>query len=227
MFGVFTIKTILKLKKIFQLGYCPSRMAQSYDFVNPYTKTEFFTQINCFAHAVFNLSNQQIYENCLTNNDTDSFRNLIEDYWETEDSIFKRLSAFITKTGLKIEKCNDEDELKENQWRVALYFCDGWTFKDFHFLLNESDGRWSSKYGTTNLLEFFDERPEKYIAQEYNDRYDYYGTYKITNPYAGKGKMPLTDKEKAVINKHKKSCEAKLSKIKLPARNELVESKIL
>lgn len=212
MFGLRTIKTILKLKKFFMLGYCPDRKGESYSFVNPYSKMNYYKHINCFAHACFNLTNQQITENCLEQIDTDSFKFLIEDYWETDQSIFNRLASFIKKTGLKIEKCTDDEGLEDNQWRVALYFCNGYFFRDFHFLLNEKDGSWSGKYGTEDVLEFFDKRPEEYVSEKFKDVYKYYGSYKITNPFAGKDKIELSERELNIIAKNKKFCRQKLEK---------------
>lgn len=212
MFGPRTLKTILKLKKVFMLGYCPERKGESYTFVNPYSKAGYYEHINCFAHACFNLTNQQITENCLDKIDALSFRNLIEDFFESDSSIATRLKNFIRKTGLEIEECSDEEELAENQWRVALYFCNGFFFRDFHFILNEKDGCWSSKYGNENVLEFFETRPDKYIAEKYNDSYKYYRSYKITNPYAGKNKKPLDEVAKKLIIKHQQKCKSILTR---------------
>ena len=212
MFGPRILKTILKLKKVFMLGYCPERKGESYSFVNPYTDINYYQQINCFAHACFNLTNQQITSNCFEKNDIDSFKNLIDDYWEEDKSIERKLTTFVRKTGLKIEECSDEEDLEENQWRVALYFFTGYFFRDFHFLLNEKDGSWSSKYGTEDVLEFFENRPDEFVVEKYGDHYQYYGTYKITNPYAGKNKESLSDVAKNFIIKHQTKCKNKLNK---------------
>ena len=212
MFSPRTRKTILKLKKIFMLGYCPQRSGESYSFVNPYTNINYYKQINCFAHACFNLTNNQITSNCFEKIDISSFKNLIDDYWETNESIANKLFDFVKKTGLKIEECSDGEKLEENQWKVALYFCDGPFFRDFHFLLKEKDGRWSSKYGNEDVLEFFNERPKEFVVEKYDDHYKFYGTYKITNPYAGKNKENLPKDTKELIIKYQEKCKEKLNK---------------
>ena len=173
------------------MGYVPSRGSQSYSFVNQKSGEPFYLNANCFAHACFNLTNEKMQEINLGYNDALSFADhvtLFSSIYDIEESLLK----FIKATGLKIRQINNFDPiinlptlLKNNEWKVALYFCKNGSFKDFHFFLQEKDGNWSSKYGFNNNIEIFNKLPEKYcVNNEYKDTYYYHNTYLITNPYA-------------------------------------------
>ena len=185
------MSTILKLKKLVKLGYVPSRGAESYSFVNQKSGEPFYLSANCFEHACFNLTNQQMQELKIGYHDAISFADHVSFFSSVYD-IEESLTKFIRSTGLKIREINNFEPiinfpalLKNNEWKVALYFCKNGSFKDFHFFLQEKNGTWSSKYGFKNVLEFFDNLPGEYVVDnEYNDIYHYHNTYLITNPYA-------------------------------------------
>ncbi|MBQ8444589.1 MAG: hypothetical protein IJX25_04480 [Clostridia bacterium] len=181
--------TVLKLNKVFKKGYVPSRGSQSYSFVSPVSHEGYFFSANCFAHACFNLTNELIDKVKINLQDSLAYASPI-DHTAGLESTEINLLNFIEKTGLKIEKIDNFDiinnfpeMISDNQWIIALYFCESNNFKDFHFFLQEKDGRWSSKYGYRDVLNFFDELPFKYVAPNKIDTYYFYSKYLITNPY--------------------------------------------
>lgn len=181
------VEAILKIKKIFSMGYLPAREYQTYSEINPHTGNSFSSQINCFAHACLNLTNEQLANLNLDNDDTYYFD--IKDYsYEPEEYIEKCFLQRIKRFGLTAETCDKTfNPQKENQWKVALYFG---TTKfldcDYHFLKQEKDGSWSCKIGWSPLeVDRVETLPKVYKSPVGTDYY-FYKTYIITNPEANK-----------------------------------------
>jgi len=105
---------------------------------------------------------------------------LLDAYFEIE----RNISSFVNSTGLIMRTCNPEGIMKSNEWKVALYLCKQPDLRDFHFFLQEKDGTWSSKYGyNADQLDSLKELPKEYIAPIFHDKYDYYKTFAIENPF--------------------------------------------
>ena len=180
-----TCKGVIKIKKLFSMGYMPSRENQSYLAISPKTKTSYTHTANCFAHACLNLTNEQLDKLNLDRCDTNTFdikTYLYEPIEHMENTFLKRIQRF----GLKATPCEDNDLFnRENQWKVALYFgLSPLTLDyDYHFLKQEKDGTWSSKVGWGSTeLQLFSSLPDTYISPN-NVGYSYYKTYIITNPF--------------------------------------------
>ncbi len=157
----------------------PSRQYQSYNVIRQSDRINIENLINCFAHACFNLTNNIIIEQNFTLEECAYFRKFsinLENPKLFEESIFE----FINQTGLQIQPCFSNQQLDENQWKVALTFSKGGI--DFHFMLQEKDGLWSSKCGRTDRIDKFRTLPKNYQPNEVFV-YDLYKTYIITNPY--------------------------------------------
>lgn len=150
---------------------------------------------NCLEHAVFNFTDDMLVlfeQNCGTE---------ISKFWSAFNSLcfkferepkrqFKNVTSEIIKrisqTGLKIEECGINDNLEEGQCKVAYYFdfCENDSIRpcpDFHFMRQEIDGTWSSKFGRYEKVEIFEVLPEIY-----NETYSLQKIFKITNPYLHK-----------------------------------------
>ena len=176
--------TILKLNKIFKLHhYVPARGSQSYS--EKHNGGFCFSNIvNCFAHACFNLTNDQL--NDFSTLECQCYFGHKIDYLEQPTKEIKaNLFYFIKDTGLTVRRTFKSAKLKENQWLVALYFgiylFDGKN-QDFHFLLKEKDGTWSGKIGTTQKVEYYKIPPKDFVST-CNYKYKLDGFYVITNPY--------------------------------------------
>jgi len=169
--------TILKLQKLVKMGYCPARLNQDY------RECFQFKIPNCFAHACFNLTNEQIAT--LSPADYKAFRGFIQSIFHANKYIAKDLIEFVKQCGLKVKKSNTSLPKHDNEWKVALYFGSERFKKDFHFLLLEKDGRWSGKHGESYKVSYYDEAP-KFLEYNYEYPLELYGIYKITNPYAPK-----------------------------------------
>lgn len=163
-----------KLHQVFKDGYRPARGNESYaaQLKNGVLAGD---MINCFGHT-FNLRNQQL-----------------DDYQFTPDRIYGYFPAepgasgqtraqpmldFIQETGLRVAACDPNEPITDfKSWKIALYFAPS----DFHFLLEEAPGRWSSKLGFS-----FEVDQNLYPPQKYYGAFDYnlFNTYKITNPHA-------------------------------------------
>ena len=153
------------------MGYLPSRGLIDYSF-SPF-------KVNCLGHACFNFTDKilkEISEEVFFYH-IPSFRVPSEDVF-TED-----LSYYLKAVGLKISPCEKLDILKSNEWKVALYFSyELGGITDYHFMLQEKDGHWSSKQGWhSQYLDFF-----KTLPEVYDTNYKLFGVYKISNPYAKK-----------------------------------------
>lgn len=196
------MKPILKkLNKIYRSGYIASRGNQSYDFlIKGYSAANF---CNCFGHACFNLKNQHFVENNFTPTDTaciggdinleqasdkqtkeyEEFYLYIKNFYKDQpEDVKERLFNMVSSTGLSVEKCAPSEILKDNQWKIALYFdyLHGAMF-DYHFFLQEKDGSWSSKMGQSKKVDIF------YNLNNYMyATYKLHGFYSITNPFAAK-----------------------------------------
>ncbi|MBE7074170.1 MAG: hypothetical protein E7379_03675 [Clostridiales bacterium] len=179
--------TILKLKKVFSMGYVPSRGAQSYSFVSQISKDYYFFHANCFSHACLNLTNELIDSANLSFYDSLNFS--LGNIFSSTDAEYE-FTSFLQQIGLTTKFVNNDDLindfpcfLNENQWIVALYFCEN--SNDFHFFLQEKDGSWSGKYSYKNIVEHFDELPCCYTAPNVQkDKYYFINKYLITNPHA-------------------------------------------
>ena len=190
-------KGLLKIAKIFKLGYIPSRENQTYSTICKSTGESYSRQANCFEHACLNLTNQQLKKLSLGDEAGDLFDIHSYDYEDTtsmQETFVDRLKLF----GLIAESCPaDYTPKNKNQWKVALYF--GYSRfcgdTDFHLLKQEKDGSWSSKIGWSDDVEILPSLPEKYIPP-HGTEYVLYNTYIITNPYADKGITEVNTKEK-------------------------------
>jgi len=160
---------ILKIQNVFKMGYLPSRGKAPYYF-SP-------VPINCFGHACFNLTDE-IMKVANVSNDLFAYR--IPSMYSTEQQISNDLIERVAMAGLDISSCALKEKLNFNEWRVALYFAytqDG--IDDYHFLLQEANGKWSCKFGwDTAKISYFRKLPE--IIEP---NYKLYGIYKIANPH--------------------------------------------
>ncbi|MBE7073889.1 MAG: hypothetical protein E7379_02220 [Clostridiales bacterium] len=176
--------TILKLKKIFSLGYLPSRGDESYTLLHRDTNIEFSKIANCLAHSFFNLTNEQLEDFNLF--DSGTFRWFYLD--ENDERALDRVLEFVEKTGLKVEETSLEQDLAPNQWKVAVYFRvreNKNVIPDFHFILQEKDGVWSSKEGAFPTIDYFQHPPEMfYSAYGSHFQYKLYGYLMVTNARA-------------------------------------------
>lgn len=193
-------KTILKLKKVFNMGYVPQRGYQLYYYVGQ--EKNYCINANCFAHACLNLTNQQIKEMGLDLDDSFAFALLPAP--TTAQETEAKFIEFLDKIGLSVSRLNSNDIrnefpgfLENNEWIVALYFCENKGFKDFHFFLQEKDGTWSGKYGYKNIVEHLDELPYKYTSPSpEKDTYYFVNKYVISNPHA---KLEHTTKDEVYL----------------------------
>lgn len=185
------VATVLKLRKIFNMGYIPSRGNQSYSFVCKNDQATFAQHVNCLAHALFNLTNQQIEDEHFNYNDRLSFSCCFytprENYVKQAE---QNIITFVETSGLKMRPLNTyellsehPELLQENQWIVAMYYIAKQNKQDIHFFLREKDGRWSGKLGFRDEITYFDELPAPYYSTNKDrDVYFFYNTYLITNP---------------------------------------------
>ena len=178
--------TILKLQQVFKMGYTPSRGKESY------SEIKYFYIPNCFAHACFNLTNQQLSN--FKEADKHAFRGFVQSILQLDKYIAKDLFDFVKLCGLKVQKSNRSLPKHDNEWKVAIYFGSERLKKDYHFLLQEKDGSWSGKHGETDQVTFYPEAP-KYLDYNFEFPYKLYGIYKITNPYAPKKATEDIEKE--------------------------------
>ncbi|MBE7074171.1 MAG: hypothetical protein E7379_03680 [Clostridiales bacterium] len=181
--------TILKLKTIFKLGYVASRGREAYKLVENNTTKNYAYLTNCLGHACFNLTNEQLKN--FDESDASTFGNFIQSIFHANKYIAKDIFKFVKECGLKVSPSTKLSNVKDNEWKIALYF--GWygNRKDYHFLLQEKDETWSSKWGTTSELYFIDTPTKKLSHNGYN--YNLYGFYKISNPHTKKikNKQPV------------------------------------
>ena len=179
-------KAILKLKDIILSGHVPARELEEYTYTTSYNQ-KVSKMVNCFGHAVFNLTNEELEKIYFTEKEGHIFGDIWCDTFIPTEFVENQLLKIIKKTGLTIAtlppviKPNEKLRLKNNQWRVTLYIdCSDKLGKDFHFFLQEKNHSWTAKQGYSDKIEHFEKLPK-----QYND-YDYYKSYIITNPYAVK-----------------------------------------
>lgn len=165
---------IKKLNEVYKRGYLPSRGDESYRLSFP-NGIKYYDVINCVAHACFNLNNDILGKIGLRREEYGAFRDFGGLFYNRE-KIGRNIFNFIRGVGLKIEPCHEDEKIKFNQWKIATFF--DTNHKDMHFMLQERDGRWSSKQGNHENIDYFDEIPKRY-----NGKYDFCGTFVITNPY--------------------------------------------
>lgn len=183
-----------KLGGVIKQGYMPQRGLQTYMFAYCFDPEIVMGDIiNCFGHAVFNLTNEMIVKLGLTMEE-------IEPMWRFGEKqaqgikFTDEIEDFVRQTGLKIEPCELHTKMKKNQWKIAYYMRHPAEGLDYHFILQERDGRWSSKNGQRPKVETFVSDPPKM----WKDKYYLCGYYCITNPYVNEftGK-PIFENENA------------------------------
>lgn len=169
------METILKLKKIFRLGYLPNRGKEQYSFVSNSANVT-----NCFEHACFNLTNEQLKD--FNENDLKNFFALpvLANVDLSREEMFDAVKKEIAKTGLKVKKT--AENLKENEWNVAMYFSN--YDIDVHFLLQEKNGGWSGKFGQSQKTDHYSFLPLKLVGVLTD--YKLYKVFTIENPYLSK-----------------------------------------
>lgn len=166
--------TILKLRKIFKLGYIPQRRT-SYYLACTYNQIPTALTINCFAHACFNLTEQLLIDYDFNYNDLASFAAFSTVSRENSDALADEFKTFVEATGLTFETCEkSENSLCQNEWKVALYY--NYFNHDFHFLHQEKNGIWTCKRGLSYAINKIKTMPDIFYG------YEYYQTYKISNP---------------------------------------------
>ncbi|MBQ8444394.1 MAG: hypothetical protein IJX25_03485 [Clostridia bacterium] len=179
--------TILKLKGVFKLGHLPIRGDEPYYVLHMASNQEVTFLVNCMAHSFFNLTNDQL-ENY---NEFDA-KNFRQFYWpdDSEEEVYNRILKFVRKTGLSVVKTTESCKPKKGQWKVGVYFLEREKKEckvDFHFILRESDGRWSSKEGSYPELIYYDKLPEFLQSDVGNrKRYKFHGYLMVTNPHVYK-----------------------------------------
>ena len=176
---------IKRIGEIVRLGYVRERGDEGYGDLGG--------SVNCFVHACFNLTNEQIVSLGL-----DEFKYMfVSPFGGFEDSSVlaakEEMMDFVRQTGLEIEDELVPKVLKENQYRVALYFSRGFIEnmggKDFHFLVQEKDGSWSGKCGSmTHHVDHFDKLEES-LPHGPGNRYMLDSVMIVTNPYAPEEKQ--------------------------------------
>ena len=174
---------ILKLNNIFKKGYVPARGAKDYYALHKGTCVAQF--INCFGHACFNLLDEQIKEADFSYAETRPFfRWLGDETYSSARAISDKMFNFVRATGLSVEECGLYDKMKSNEWKVAFFIDNGDNSVnnpqkgDIHFMLQEKNGKWSSKDSDRERLQYYRELPRVFMMS-----YGLYGIYKITNPY--------------------------------------------
>ena len=170
---------VKKLGEVFKQGYMPQRGTQTYMYAYCFDPEVLMGDIiNCFGHAAFNLTNEMIEKLGLTMEE-------LEPIWRFGEkqnqgvTFSDEIEGFIRQTGLKIEPCGLHTKMKKNQWKIAYYMRHLSEGIDYHFILQEKDGRWSSKNGQRPKVETFVSDPPKM----WKDKYYLCGYYCITNPY--------------------------------------------
>lgn len=189
-------QTILKLNKIFKKGYLPSRKDALYKAYHKTDNNELKWYANCFIHACFNLSNEQL-QNFNLKEMEDLFDHIDYKKVSNSDKIKESLFSVIKKAGLKVEKTSKNHKCNNNQWIVAYYLAikdynlgiKNKLYDDYHFILKEKDGKWSEKVGVTSTVNVYNEPPQKLQRPNSQNIYFLQGYYLITNPYAKKARQ--------------------------------------
>lgn len=173
------------LTDVFKHGYRPARkITEPYAYVLP-NGVKVSAAVNCFGHAVFNLRNQQFLDYNLGS--FPLFGSFDGICYDPKNIAENRLMDFIRSIGLKVADCDPAKLItRPDSWKVALHFEDSNDKRDFHLLLEEAPGLWSSKIGFEPCLEHVYQvtPPGVYRNLEDDDPtiYNFYATYQITNP---------------------------------------------
>lgn len=165
--------TLKKLTYFVKAGHVASRDFARYIYATMLA--------NCIEHSCFNLSNGQLLQNFSFTEIKEYFGGFDE---KTKEDMKTKIFNSITQTGLKIKKCQPQEILKYNEWKVALYFgkIKNTDEYDAHFLKEEENGAWSEKMGFEKDVSFYGSLL-KTIYPCYQ-KYELENVYKITNPYA-------------------------------------------
>lgn len=181
---------IKNINTIFRQGYVPSRGAESYRSLLP-NGVRICRVTNCLEHACFNLTNKQLAECKIDTKSSDLFGNF-EALNISNEKYEADILKLVRNVGLEVKKCPENKILKNNQWKVAMYFEDMGDRRDFHFMLQEKNGMWSSKQGDLDTVEIYQEPPIVFKRT-----YVKYGIYEITNPYKeNRSKEDKTERSK-------------------------------
>lgn len=167
---------VLKLKEVYSLEYVASRGDESYmeetdKYFNPRRI------VNCFAHACFNLKNEHFKKFNIGVDCEGYFRHFVHLDNNDADLVLKEMKDFVESTGLQMQECALTDTPKDNQWKVAYYYDP--EISAYHFMLQEKDGRWSSKFACEGKLEYFNQPPKIF-----DEIYPLQKILMITNPHA-------------------------------------------
>lgn len=183
-------QTILKLRKVFKLGYFPNRGENNYlGRTKQGYKTAYLT--NCLGHAFFNLTDNIFEKFGFTDQDCDSFTGFYNDKDMPLYYVERAMLNFVLNTGLEIKKLDNtklslskcilpkQTILKKNERLVALYFAPQ---SDYHFITMENSHLWTGKMGLHEYIERYSFLPKK-IKTDLNT-YKFYSVYKVTYPKA-------------------------------------------
>ncbi len=183
-----------KLKQVFADGYRPARGQE------PYTYTlnngvRLYSMVNCFGH-IFNLRNEQFNDYEIKPFPLYGYFSNLEYY--PNHQARDRMFDFIKATGLKIEECDPKKVIEDfKSWKIALYFSNNKDEYDFHYLLENEPQVWSGKIGFDPCVEEIHgiTPPTKYrdLVDYRGATYDFFGTYKVTNPHADGNNRYLKD----------------------------------
>lgn len=178
----YVIQTLYHL--IHKEGHIPSR-----DIFEPYqtqlnNQVQAFTLVNCLGHAL-NLSNQELNDFLIK-----PYR--IYGHFPQIRKACKAVGAqqtfdFLNEIGLKVEPCAPDEKIKNSKsWKIAFYH-DKIT-KDWHYFLEEMPNCWTCKMGFSPSVQLvigeFPGETFQGITDPMQNNYEFYGTYKITNPNA-------------------------------------------
>ena len=170
------------MKNLIKNGHLPMRYNAEY----PKLLAE---SCNCFFHACFNFSNKQLEE--IANGKRISPVLMLPKKPVSKDDTTTYLLNVADLAGLKVDatKMQNSQNLEANQWLIAFYytkqyfrFSEEKFVGDFHVVLQEKTGEWSSKIGFTPSLELCPDFKE--TIETFYSTYYHYENYVITNPYA-------------------------------------------
>ncbi len=180
-----------KLQEIFKNGYVPDRGDETYKFTLPHRDPDMFSILktgdlcNCLGHACFNLKNEHFEKYKINISDSRFFQGFIKDKETRENDVMaQKILNKIKAVGIIVSPAQNTEVLKNNQWRIAMYFDRigiGSTnyLRDFHFIIQEKDKTWSGKDSWNFDVHKYDKLPE--ICDDY---YKLYNVYTLTNPNA-------------------------------------------
>lgn len=171
-------QTVCIIKSIVKAGHVPSRGSQSY------LHSGYF--VNCFEHALLNLTNGQLSLIDAGPETKGIFGSLSTGEWLDNDDLVsvidRNLFELAKEIGLKASSADKTVlKLNKNQWQIALYIGYGGYW---HFALQESDGTWSAKEGWSPGVSKFANLTEDYLNSPTPFAPKLEKTYIITNPYA-------------------------------------------